>query len=75
MAKKKSKKREFVKGHIRHMATGKPVKVKGYRRKLQKSGKSIPFRENYEVIYYRDSGTGRLVSKRKYKSKARRAYF
>ena len=68
---KKRKKRlgNSVSGHIRRMASGKPVKVKGYKRKSKpkaRTGIHKAFKRKFEVTYYQDD-QGRLVSKRKYR--------
>jgi hypothetical protein len=78
MARKKGTK---VTGHVRKMASGKPVKVGTYRRKKRKKAKGkltarklniiydFPGKKKdkkYEVTYYTDKN-GQLVAKRKYK--------
>jgi len=63
-SKKKKIPGDFVSGHVRSMASGKPVKVRGYRRKL-KAGKIRRKLRQYKSKYvYVDSGTGRFVNKR-----------
>lgn len=54
-------------GHVRHMASGKPVWVKKYERKLVKSNKIVPFKKDYTVKYFRNQRTGQIVAKRIYK--------
>lgn len=57
---------ESVSGHIR-FTEGKPVKVKAYKRKIRGPGSPKAFRKKYQVTYFRDSNTGRVLPEREYK--------
>lgn len=74
MVKRKRRKKkggQKVSGHVRAMASGKPVRVGGYHRKKRIRKKKFRLIKDkpkkFEVIYFRRSDTGEIVGKRIYK--------